>query len=249
MRLLKRSVQFIIGLILTGGVAVAAIPGPQRAFAPSLFGLTEIAPNIFTDAPDQAADWLSIYERANDRDRQFFGELLAAPRYILCTTMTCERTFGKRGNVAQTYGWSYIHIPPLALQNPKIGEILMAHERVHAELVYRWGASALWDKKIPSWFNEGLATLISLDFRVESFYADFPAYSSAQRRAVKSARYFWDWGTVVGTLGWHDAYGAAAENVKILQARIGDEGLRALIARSLNGEDFDEVMIQLASKN
>ena len=246
MRFAKRAFQSILFLAFGCGIAAAALPGPHRALAPTLFGLTEIAPDIFTDAPARKADWLAIVEAANVRDRLFFGTLQASPRYILCATMACERTFGKQGNVAQTYGWSMIHIPPKALENFDVGVILMAHERVHAEIVYKWGASALWDTKIPSWFNEGIATYISRDYRIESFYAQFPAFNAETRSGVLRARYFWDWGSVVGAYGWHDAYGAAAENVKILQRRIGDDGLRQIISRSIGGENFDSVVQQMA---
>ncbi len=246
MRFVNRVVQSILFLSFGCSIAAAAIPGPQRALMPTFYGLTEIAPNIFTDAPLRKAEWLAMYDEARARDTQFFGELRASPRYILCATMACEHIFGKQGNVAQTYGWSLIHIPPPALKNPNVGIILMAHERVHAEIVYQWGVTALWDKKIPSWFNEGIATYISRDFRTESFYASFPAYSSEQRDLVQKARSFWDWDRLVGARGWHDAYGAATENVKILQRRIGDDGLRQIIARSISGENFDAVVRQLA---
>ena len=246
MQLAKRTIQSLAVLTLTGGIAAAAIPGPQRAFMPALYGLTEIAPNMYTDDPNRKAEWLEIYRAASVRDEQFFGTLVSSPRYILCATMACERIFGMRGNVAQTYGWSMIHLPPKALGNRDVGIILMAHERVHAEIVHKWGFTALWDRKSPSWFNEGIATYISKDYRIESFYAQVPAYDTETRAGVKRARYFWDWGSVVDQYGWHDAYGASAENVKLLQRRIGDTGLRELIKRSIDGEDFETVVRKIA---
>ena len=229
----------LAAILASVGIAAAAIPGPQRALAPKLYGLTEIAPDVFTDDTSRAVEWLSMRDAANLKVEAFFGELKSKPRYILCTNMACELTFGKRGKIAQTYGWSLIHIPPKAMKEKDLGLILLAHERVHAELVYRWGASALWDEKIPSWFNEGLATFVSQDKRVES------AYSDEQRLWIRGSKSFWDWDVFVNERGWRAAYGAADENVSLINRKVGRAGILALINRSLAGEGFDKVEAQL----
>jgi hypothetical protein len=229
----------IAALLVSIGFAAAAIPGPQRALAPGFYGLHEIAQNVFTDDISRSAEWLSMRDAANLKALTFFGELKSHPRYILCSSMECEHAFGKRGNTAVTYGWSYIHVPPKAINEQDVGLILLTHERVHAELVYRWGVSALWDKKIPSWFNEGLASFVSEDKRLE------PSYSAEQRKWIRGSETFWDWGSFVDARGWRDAYGAAEDNVAVIKRKIGRDGLLALIKRTLAGEDFDKVEAQL----
>lgn len=239
MKISKYVLPCLATLLATAGIAVAAIPGPQRAFAPKLYGLTEIAPNVFTDNGNLAPEWLSMREEANMKVKAFFGELKSNPRYILCSTIACEHIFGKRGNVAQTYGWSYIHVPPKAINEKDVGVILLAHERVHAELVYRWGAPALWDVKIPNWFNEGLASFISEDRRLGLSYSD------EERSWIRGSKTFWDWNSFVDQRGWRNAYGAASDNVAVLSRKVGRDGLLALINRSLAGESFDKVEAQL----
>jgi hypothetical protein len=242
MKLQKIILPALAGLVVSIGVAAAAIPGPQRALAPEYYGLHEIAPSVFTDDVARSADWLNMRDAANIKVQAFFGALKSQPRYILCSTMACEHTFGKSGNVAQTYGWSYIHVPPKAIDEKDVGLILLTHERVHAELVYRWGVSALWDKKIPSWFNEGLASFVSEDKRLE------PSYSDEQRTWIRGSETFWDWGNYVNARGWRDAYGAAEDNVARINRKIGRDGLLVLINRSLAGEGFDQVEAQLMGR-
>lgn len=246
---IRRYILHSLALVLAMcGIAAAAIPGPQRAFAPTLYGLSEISPNVFTDDVSQKDKWLDIEASANERTEGFFGTLLSNPRYILCSHLACEHSFGKNGNVAQSYGWSLIHIPPKALENRSVGVILMSHERVHAELTYRWGASAIWDGKIPSWFNEGLATMVSQDYRVRSFYGQLPAYSKEDRNWIEGSKYFWDWNRFVGERGWHTAYGAAGEKVAQMQARVGQAGLRRLMDSAIYYGGFEEIMSEMMSK-
>ncbi len=237
---LKKYVLLSFAALLTSiGVAAAAIPGPQRAIAPQYFGLHEIAPNVFTDDNSRAEEWLQLRDAANLKVQNFFGELESKPRYILCSTIACEHIFGKNGNVAQTYGWSLIHVPPKALTEKDVGLALLTHERVHAELVYRWGASAIWDEKIPSWFNEGLATFVSQDKRVEG------KFTYEQLSWVRGSKSFWDWNRFVSERGFWITYGAANENVAALNRAIGHNGLMALVNRSLAGEGFENVEARL----
>lgn len=239
MKIRKYILPSLAAILVSVGIAAAAIPGPQRALTPKLFGLTEIAPNVFTDETSRATEWLSMRDVANLKVQNFFGSLKSNPRYILCSTMACEHVFGKQGNIAQTYGWSFIHVPPKAMQEKDVGLILLTHERVHAELIYRWGVSALWDQKIPNWFNEGLASFISEDKRLE------PSYSEEQRWWIRGSKTFWDWNGFVVARGWRDAYGAAEDNVAVINRKIGRAGLLSLINRSLAGEGFDKVEAQL----
>jgi hypothetical protein len=240
MKIKKHILSTIALVTLMSGIAAAAIPGPQRALVPTFYGLTEIAPDVFTDDPSQKSKWMDMREVANARVHNFFGTLKANPRYILCSKMTCEHIFGKNGNIAQSYGWSIIHIPPKALEGRAVGITLLAHERVHAELLYRWGALAIWDQKIPNWFNEGLATFVAKDPRIDPFY------SAEERHWIRGSKTFWDWGNFVESRGWRTAYGAAAYNVVVLQKQIGNDGLLKLIDRAIKGEGFEKVAKEMA---
>jgi hypothetical protein len=240
MRVLRRI--SVIGAILglTGGIAAAAIPGPQRMLAPSAYGLTKIAEGVFTDDPAGAQIQLRLIAQAERTVGRFFGELKASPRYILCTKLECDSIFGGNGSVAKAYGWSAIKIPPKAFSDGHVGEILLTHERMHIELLHRWGLSALWDEKFPNWFNEGLETYISSDTRVRF------DHDQNDQVWIRGSRTFWDWGGFVKARGWRDAYGAAASIVAGINARAGNGGIRSIIDRTLAGEKFDKVLAETA---
>ena len=239
-RLLKRLPVIGALLGLTVGVAAAAVPGPQRMLAPGAYGLTKIAAGVFTDDPAMAQIQLRLIARAERTVGGFFGELKASPRYVLCTKQECDSIFGGNGSIAQAYGWSAIKIPPRAFSDIHVGEILLTHERMHTELLYRWGATALWDGKFPSWFNEGLATFISGDTRVRF------DHDQHDKDWIRGSKTFWDWSGFVKARGWRDAYGAAASIVAGINARAGKDGIRTIIDRTLAGEKFDKVLAETA---
>lgn len=234
MRKRRMIVALAGGLMLSAGVAAAAIPGPQRMLAPWAYGLTEIAGGVWTDDPDHAESHMRMVASANARVRAFFGELGRQPLTILCATMMCEKTFGARGRVAITYGWHAIRIPPRGLDDPALGAVLLAHERTHVELHRSWGwrISALWAPPQPNWFDEGLASFVSRDHRLPSNVGD------EAKAWIRGSLNYRDWGRFVAARGWRAAYAAAAANVADLRARVGDQGLLDLIARTNAGEPF-----------
>lgn len=221
------------------GIAAAAIPGPQRMLAPELYGLHQIAPGVFIDNLTEAPSALAMISASRQSVAAFFGELHASPRYVLCSSLTCSQRFGESGGVARSFGWSAIAMPHKALEDKAVGQSLFTHELVHSELLYRWGATALFDKRIPNWFNEGLATWVARDARV-SFAA-----SETDKAWIRQSLTFWDWGQFVDAHGWAKAYGAAASNIADIDRSIGQDGLRQLISRSLAGENFDAVLREL----
>ncbi|HCQ64277.1 MAG TPA: hypothetical protein DIU07_03460, partial [Rhodobacteraceae bacterium] len=89
----------------------------------------------------------------------FFGPLETRPRIIFCTAPHCAGTLGLRPS-GLTYGHALILIGPGG-QN----EMIVPHERIHAELHRALRVSDLWDQRIPAWFNEGLASFLSGDPR------------------------------------------------------------------------------------
>lgn len=223
--------------------AAYAMPGPQRMVAPKLYGLTEIADGVYTDDPSKAAQEMLLISQANARVKAFFGTLETTPRYVLCTTMMCEKAFGKNNRIAVTYGWHAIHLPPRGSNDLHLGQILLTHERVHSELHKRWGASELWDAKFPTWFDEGLATYISGDDRLRSEYSD------EDIEWISQARRIYSWGSFIQERGWADAYGAATAYVTRIRAKAGERGLHELIDRTIKGEDFDKVLAELMQPN
>ena len=238
MRLTRLLTVTVLASTLAAAAAYAT-PGPQRMLAPQLYGLIEIADGVYTDEPSRAGQELLLISQANARVKAFFGSLEATPRYVLCTTLMCERTFGKANRIAVTYGWHAIHLPPRGTNDPHLGPILLTHERMHSELHKRWGVGQLWDDRFPTWFDEGLASYVSGDDRMKLDYSD------ADMAWISHARRIYSWGSFIGERGWADAYGAAAASVARIERKAGEKGLHQLIDRTLAGEDFDAVLAEL----
>ncbi len=232
----------VTGLLLAGGIAAAAIPGPQRTLAPTLYGLTEITSGVFTDDVKDKERWLEMKANSETKVKAFFGDLKASPRLILCSHQDCERIFGFSGATAQTLGWHIIHLPPRSLDSVDLGYVLMAHERTHSELHIRMGLRGLAGGVIPNWFNEGLASFVSHDSRLDPFY------NAEQRQWIRGSKTFWDWGNFVSARGWRDAYGAASDNVARLDEKLGHEGMLNFINTAIATGNFDQAYSAAATE-
>jgi len=235
----RKTFTFVFAASTLLTVAAYATPGPQRMIAPTLYGLTEVTEGVYTDDPTKTAQEILLISQSNAAVKAFFGTLEGTPRYVMCTTMMCEKTFGKSNRIAVCYGWHAIHLPPRGVNDLHLGRILLTHERVHSELHKRWGASELWDAKFPTWFDEGLASYLSGDDRLHLEYSD------KDIEWISHARRIYSWGSFIQERGWADAYGAATAYVSRIQAKAGEKGLHELIDRTIKGEDFDAVLADL----
>lgn len=207
--------------------AYAALPGPHRALTPGLFGLSQAAPGLWIDDPAQGPGAEELIHEANAVVADFFGPLETRPFFVFCTTQACADRFGLRPN-GLTYGHRLIVIGPKG-QNPTI----VTHERAHAEVHRSLRLSDLWHQRIPTWFDEGLATHLSGSTRV-----DRPA-DPRDADWICAARSFRDWGRVHTDRGWRSTYGAAARLVDEIEAAHGRAALRALVEAVEAGADFD----------
>ncbi|HHC29600.1 MAG TPA: hypothetical protein ENK80_03415 [Rhodobacterales bacterium] len=225
---LKRALVGLTLVIGGVGVAAAALPGPQQAYLPGLNGYTQIAPHIYTDEPAQSEVLISTLAQAQARVRAFYQEDLPPVRMLLCTTPRCKaRSLGAGPVKGRTYNSTLVIVGPKGL-NPMI----LSHELSHVVLHGKEGPMGLWWGVFPAWFDEGLASLVSQDDRLD-------AGDVAARARMLETRRFSDWGAAVQALGWRGAYGAAMALVEEMVAVDGVEGLRALIDRVSAGADFD----------
>ncbi|MEO8686030.1 MAG: hypothetical protein ABI414_14460 [Devosia sp.] len=225
----------IVVLILAGGTAAAAIPGPQRALCPQCFGLTAIGGDAFTDNPAQADQLRQLIATADEEIAKFYGPLQSHPRYVLCTTPECLATFGG-GSTGITYGWQLIRIAPHGLR-----PTILTHERLHAEIAARLGWRSLWSEPVPVWFNEGLATYLAHDDRFNQSYspADIAWIMAGTDRA--------SWNRLLTERDWIAGYGAARAAITQLDRQLGLQGLRALLDNVAKGTPFNEALMQLSA--
>jgi len=109
----------------------------------------------------------------------------------------------------------------------------VTHERTHAELHRSLRLSDLWDQRIPAWFDEGLASYLSDDTRLDS------PENPRDADWICSARTFRDWGRLHPARDWRQTYGAAARKVAEIDQIYGRDGLRDLVAAGEAGGSFD----------
>jgi len=229
---LGRSFAFLTNAAFAGLVLGAALPGTQRAVCPECYGLTEIAPRIWTDAPGRGSELTRLVGEARGRVAEFFGAA-STPMVVLCTMRRCARDFGIGGN-----GLSIADLVVMAGPGG-ITRGTLTHEMTHSQLHRSMGLRNLVSPPFPTWFDEGLATLVAR----HPNWTGRP--SAADRARVREAERFWQWDDAYRDLGVGRAYAAAAAEVAAIEDEAGRNGLLELIRRAGAGEPFERVVVQI----
>ena len=231
--MIGRLFAFFTNAALAALLLGAAIPGTHRVLYPASFGLAEISPRVWTDAPGRATDLRALANRARTQVRIFFNDEPPKPTLVLCTTRDCAKTFGIRGN-----GLSIIDM--VVMVSPR-GLTLgtLTHEMTHSRLHRRMGLGNILRQPYPTWFDEGLATHVAR-------HPNWPGeVTPANRARIRQVTRFWQWDDAYRQLGVGRAYGSAAREVALIEESIGRQGLLDLIARAEAGEDFGRVLDDL----
>lgn len=198
--------------------------------------LVEIAPHIFVDqeiGPKYVAELLNLMKKARVRASFFYGELLSRPDILFCSTMACYREFGgvglgyTRGNtiLISPYGWR---------------AAIISHELSHVELATRLGETPEFLDKVPQWFDEGMAVMVSMahEFSDEAWEeACRKGEGSPQLHELASMA---DWNRITGDNGINMqlSYGTARQEVARWYAAAGPKGLQQLTQSLRARQDF-----------
>ncbi len=234
--IVSRFLSFLFNAVFAGLVAGAALPGPHRVAIAETFGLTEIAPRVWTDAPEQAPELLVLVNSSRKRVIDFFGNIPPRPTLVLCTQHSCARAFGIGGN-----GLSVADLAILASPGGlSVGTL--THEMTHARLHRSMGLRNILNQPYPTWFDEGLATHVANHPRWSGRVTDLA------RQRVRDVRHFWQWDDAHRELGVGLSYRAAAAEVAAIEIKAGRAGLLDLIARAEKGEDFDAALSALPER-
>ena len=228
--MIGKAFAFLTNTLFAALLLGAALPGPHRVLSPESFGLTEIAPRVFTDAPARDTELRRLANQARATVRSFFGDEPPKPTLILCATRTCANTFGIRGNG--------LSIADMAVMVSPRGLTLgtLTHEMTHNRLHRRMGLANILSQPYPTWFDEGLATHVATHPNWRG------TLTQSDRSRVRKVRRFWQWDEAFRQIGVGRAYTAAAAEVAAIETRIGRAGLLDLIARVEAGEDFDTLL-------
>ncbi|SMC12985.1 hypothetical protein ROA7745_02819 [Roseovarius aestuarii] len=230
-RILSFFANGVFALLVLG----AAVPGTHRVAMPGAYGLTEIAPRIWTDAPSRADGLLSLVEVSRARVIDFFGDA-TRQNIILCSTQTCARTFRIGGNGLSIANFA-VMVSPGGLTRGTL-----THELVHSRLHRSIGFENILRPMYPTWFDEGLATYVAGH---PNWQGKIPA---SVRKRVLSAKRTWHWGKAYREVGVRRAYGVAAAEVASIERRAGRTGLMEIITRAEAGEKFATVLIDVLAR-
>lgn len=138
-------------------------PHVRAYLCPPCSGFQEIAPRIYADSSASEAQIdaaLQNFIAAQDLVTQVYPDRAADPRWLICLSGACGVTDGPRP-LAVTYMNLFVFVYP-----DGANATILAHELAHAELHARLGtARRLLSQPVPTWFDEGVAILVSKDPR------------------------------------------------------------------------------------
>lgn len=110
---------------------------------------------------------------------------------MVCVSDECDRRLGGKGAKARAFGDRFIHVSPAGRDT-----VFLAHERTHIETHARIGSWALMRGRLPAWFDEGLAVIVSGDDRAKpDIGPDGPVCPLPQSPLPQGMR---DWGREAG---------------------------------------------------
>ncbi|MDF1621334.1 hypothetical protein [Pseudothioclava nitratireducens] len=169
---LRISLLAILAGAILGAVALMYfVPTLRVAAYPERMGFRTIAPGVMVEAAfseAETAQLLRDIDTARARIARFYGAFDANVKLVACKTLACNQRLGGEGQgagtaAAMTYGTPFVSVLRLAPRG--LNPTIIAHEFSHAEFNQRAGYWALFRRKVPAWFNEGLAVVASDDAR------------------------------------------------------------------------------------
>ena len=157
--------------VVTPPAAACAVPVTNQTQV--LFDKTPmlaICDGVYVEPTATADDQLALRQSvagAYTTVTKFYGEFTAPhPQMIFCQTQSCRSYF--MGSYAGVYSPLGLKLPNASYTAGKptifitytsfVGQaqsLTVAHELTHTETLYRYGGGG-----VPSWFNEGIATLV-----------------------------------------------------------------------------------------
>ncbi|HXW72691.1 MAG TPA: hypothetical protein VEK34_14915 [Methylocella sp.] len=229
------SLSLVWLLLAAIGIIYFVQPALLAMSFPGYFGFEPVGGGVYVEAamPKELRMRLASAIREGEaKAEDFYGQLEAAPVILACATKPCWQKLGGGG----AKGISYANIG-IRIALAGIDPVILAHERSHTELHERLGLTNFVLGKMPAWFDEGLAVIVSDDARYL-----FPKNARDRCRVVESAGDFpvrkTDWTRAAGAD--HDLYARAACRVlRWMNAAGGKNAALALITKVSEGVPFE----------
>lgn|SRR5215472_12321887 len=223
--------------LLGAAGTVLAFPFGAAAACPACYGFERLPGNIFIEraaSEEQRARTAAVLDQARGRVAAFYGGSDTQPRILVCVSDDCYsriRSAGSRGNA----------LLDLALQLSPRGTdpVIAAHELSHIELHRRLGRIRHLMGGIPSWFDEGVAVVVSDDRR---YLAPPEAADRCRVRADEALPSgIFEWSREMGRYDTKQLYAKSACRVADwMAANGGAPAVLRLIARVADGMPFAE---------
>ncbi len=211
-------------------------------FPASFLGMENIASNIYVDPKMDEAQQKALLEETVQAKKQvaaIWGSVSSSPAIYACSTEACFRSLGGGARAHQVA--NHIVLSPRALTKE-----LISHEWSHAELYERVGGF-FNSREIPSWFDEGVAVIVSHEPR-----HDERAWKKIEEQAI----HYPDINELISSHDWSGAtkkyqqdingselvvtYATAGHIVQQWYEQAGEKGLIDLIKSVRQGDGFDD---------
>jgi len=128
-----------------------------KIYQPAAAGMDRVSDELYVDpamAATRRTEVVRVIAQARGRVARVLGGEVTSPIVLACSTDACFQDLGGGGARGVSFGTDRILLAPRGLTVP-----ILAHELAHRELHRRVGGHQM--SRVPRWFDEGLAVLIS----------------------------------------------------------------------------------------
>jgi hypothetical protein len=223
-------------IIAAAALTLWAQPVFAALLCPTCFGFERLSKAVYVErsmSDAERAQFSQAMAEGTKRVERFYGELTAAPVVLACVTDACAQRLGSGNSRGAAYLTMALRLAPLGL-NP----VIIAHERSHIELHRRLGLWKFITGAVPSWFDEGVAVVVSDDPRYLRPAVDGDRCLVKPRTPLPQTLAAWL--RMAGQQ--HDLYAqAACKVVRWMRAHGGKPAVATLIDRVGGGATFDTV--------
>jgi hypothetical protein len=146
----------IITIIALSVIGFSPIPAASQGIPRGMVALSQ---RVYVDAAASSAERTAIRRRiaaAEAGVAKNFGALRVTPMWQVCVTPECDAA-NRITSRALTYGPLLTQISSKAFADDKT----YLHEHVHTQMASALGLQLGGSRRLPNWFDEGLATVIS----------------------------------------------------------------------------------------
>ena len=224
-----------LALTVVGGGAILFLEPAMAAIAcPSCMGFERVDENVYVDRvmpADKRIQVAAHLRKSSSAVEMFFGSLTTHPMIFACSTEECYQSLGGKTARGAAFGATAIRLSPRGLDNA-----IAKHELAHIEFHARLG---MWTtmRRLPTWFDEGLAVLVSEDPR----FVGPPMPSDMSGPQVRQLISLRQWLAAANAPG-RGPYAPAYREVKAWYDRVGHPGLLNFIKKLRDGQSFEDAL-------